>query len=209
VSSAIQEYRDYQVTWLRYQENVIFKNCHLPSLVVTMQVHPQHSRKALGITDAMLAKVDDNDTPQVFWQLEVAVKGQVGLLRELSLRVLCGKAAALGCERLWSYARITLTDNRRSMDSQRLMELMQIRMNSHLLDDKETNESQQQILELMQDADGVASIFEDLEAFEEEEIALKRAEAGLQEGATIDEIVDSDAAEDDKEEEVEPLDLFN
>jgi hypothetical protein len=47
---------------------------------------------------------------------------------------LTGKAAAIGVERLFSFARCTLTDNWRSMNTPRLMQLLQVKMNDHLLD---------------------------------------------------------------------------
>lgn len=176
-----------------------------------MQAHPQHNRRDIGITEAMLSKADDNDTALVFWQLEVDAEGRAMLLRDMALRILCGKAAALGCERLWSFARITLTDNRRSMLSQRLMELMQVKMNSHLLDDKEMTSVQLELLQQMQHDDGVAGLFEELESFEEEELALQRAHEGAsQEGAggSVD-MDDDDVNDAEPEEEANALDLFD
>jgi hypothetical protein len=75
------------------------------------------------------------------------------------------------------------------MDSERLMELMQLKMNSHLLEDKQTSDMQQQILDLMQDADGVDSMFEELETCEGGH-AIQRAEACSYECATTDEKAD-------------------
>jgi hypothetical protein len=45
------------------------------------------------------------------------------------LRLLSGKAAAIGVGRLWSAVRITLTDIRRSMLIERLMQLLQSKLN--------------------------------------------------------------------------------
>jgi hypothetical protein len=49
--------------------------------------------------------------------------------------ILCAKAAALGVERLWSAARITLTDNRKLIKTARLMQLLQLKLNMGLLED--------------------------------------------------------------------------
>jgi hypothetical protein len=44
-------------------------------------------------------------------------------------------AAALGIERLWSLSRTALTDNRKSMHSSRLMQLVKLKQNMHLFGD--------------------------------------------------------------------------
>jgi hypothetical protein len=188
----------------RHQMLCITKSC--------VQAHPQHKRQDLGITEAMLSKVDDSDTALVFWQLEVDAEGRAKLLREMSLRVLCGKAAALGCERLWSYARITLTDNRRSMRSQRLMELMQVKMNSHMLDDKEMTSVQLELMHLMLDGNGVAELFEELERFEEEVLMSQRAREGAEPegaGGGADGSDNDDDVSAELDEEADILDLFD
>ena len=49
------------------------------------------------------------------------------------MRVFSGKAAALGCERLWSAARQIFTDNRRSLRTKRIMQLLNVKLNAKLL----------------------------------------------------------------------------
>jgi hypothetical protein len=89
-------------------------------------MHPEHGCAAIGIMDKLLREHDDNDSPLAFWQLTCPASC---LLQTVALYVLSGKAAALSVERLWSYARAILTDNRRSM----LMQLQQVQMNGILL----------------------------------------------------------------------------
>jgi hypothetical protein len=67
-------------------------------------------------------------------------KRKPALHRDLSLLVLCGNAAVLSGKSLWCFRRIKCPHNCRTMDSQNLMELMQIKMEHHLLSDRETNE---------------------------------------------------------------------
>jgi hypothetical protein len=57
------------------------------------------------------------------------------LLRKPALRILCGKAAALGVECFRSAARITLTDHRRSMLTSSLLQLLKCKLNVGLLED--------------------------------------------------------------------------
>jgi hypothetical protein len=47
-----------------------------------------------------------------------------------------GKAVALAVQRLWSAARLTLTDNQCSMLSARLMQLLQVKLHVHLLNNR-------------------------------------------------------------------------
>jgi hypothetical protein len=47
---------------------------------------------------------------------------------------LSGNAASLGVERVWSYARAVLTDNRGSILMQRMMQLLEVKMNGMLLE---------------------------------------------------------------------------
>lgn len=90
-----------------------------------LQVHPDHGRAALGISEHLLSKHGDSESPLAFYQLTCPK----GLLRTFALRIHAVKAAALGVERLWSYARSTLTPQRRSMHTHRLMQLMHVKMN--------------------------------------------------------------------------------
>ena len=86
------------------------------------------------------------------------------------------KGSSSGLQRLWSCARATLTDNRRSMASQRLMELMQVKMNSQLLEDQQMTSVTVELLDLLQTGEHVADIVEELQTIEEEEEALQRAQ---------------------------------
>jgi hypothetical protein len=90
------------------------------------QVHPESGRAAIGISNKLLSEHDDNDSPLAFWQL---TRPPSCLLRAVALRVLSGKAASPGVERLWSYARAVLTDSRRSILMQRMMQLLHVKMN--------------------------------------------------------------------------------
>jgi hypothetical protein len=62
------------------------------------------------------------------------------------------------------------------MASQRLMELMQVKMNSHLLEDQQMASVTVKLLDLLQTGEHVADIFEELQTIEEEEEALQRAQ---------------------------------
>jgi hypothetical protein len=60
------------------------------------------------------------------------------VLRDAAMRLFALLASALGVETLWSGARSTLTDTRRSMSSKRLVELLVVKMhhmNASLLND--------------------------------------------------------------------------
>jgi hypothetical protein len=151
----------------------------------------------------MLKRANDFDTPVVWWQLVVSTKCPV---RELALRVLCAKAAALGCERLWSYARATLTDNRRSMDSKRLMALMQVKMSSHLLDDEEMESVMQELVVLLQTSQDVADIYQELQDIEDEEEVAQRVQHGGLQAIDMQDDTDEEEAEPEGEQIV---DLFS
>ena len=62
------------------------------------------------------------------------------------------------------------------MASQRLMELMQVKMNSHLLEDQQMASVTVELLDLLQTGEHVADIFEELQTIEEEEEALQPAQ---------------------------------
>ena len=62
------------------------------------------------------------------------------------------------------------------MASQRLMELMQVNMNSHLLEDQQMTSVTIELLDLLQSGEHVADIFDELQTIEEEEQALQRAQ---------------------------------
>ena len=118
-----------------------------------MQVHLQHGRSKLRITDELLANHGEDDSPLTFWQVSCPA---ACLLR---------KAAALGVERLWSAARVTLTNNRRSMLTSRLMQLLKCKLNVRLLDDTVFLDSL--CVKLLEDDLEFQSIFEDMLQFEE------------------------------------------
>jgi hypothetical protein len=92
------------------------------------------------------------------------------MLREVALRILPGKASALGVERLWSGAKLTLVDNRRSFLTPRLMQLLKLKMNLGLLADSEMHLFESLgVKQILEDDDVFDSIFQDLEKCEEEE----------------------------------------
>jgi hypothetical protein len=76
-----------------------------------------------------LAQHGDDDSPLAFWQV---CHPNSCLLRKA---VLSGKATALGGERLWSAARITLTVNRLSILTSRMLQLLKCKLNVGLLED--------------------------------------------------------------------------
>jgi hypothetical protein len=126
----------------------------------------------LGITDDMFNTVTNSDHPLAFWQLTVpeSVLNKPNLLRLVAMRVCAATAAALGCERLWSKASLTLTDNRRSMLSDRLAQLLQVKMNMHMLADINLLDSLGvQLGDVMRNE--FESIFDDILQFEEEQLA--------------------------------------
>jgi hypothetical protein len=77
---------------------------------------PTHSMRALGIKASDLSAIGDAEQPSTFWQL--ACNPDV-VLREAAMHLFTLLASALEVERLWSGARRTLTDTRRSMSSAR------------------------------------------------------------------------------------------
>jgi hypothetical protein len=116
--------------------------------------------------------------------------------------VLSGKPTSLGVERLWSGARLVLTDNRRSMGSARLMQLLNAKLNMHLLEDS-------MILEQLGVKDFFANevMFEDV--FEEVQALCEEEEAEI--SAKGDEVVDLEELGDDISAVAidEPVDLFS
>jgi hypothetical protein len=165
-------------------------------------VHPQYERSKLGITEQHLKEHGDDDSPLTFWHVTCPPGC---LLRQAALRILCGKASALGVERLWSAARLTLTDNRRSLATTRLMQLMQCKMNLSLLNDSSLLHSLG--ARVLDDDFEFDSIFDDIVHYEEQEIAQKLAE--LDDGGTC-QVEDECGISTDVEETpvVEDFDLF-
>ena len=137
-------------------------------------MHPQHGHSKLRITDELL-----------------------GAAR------LSGKAAALGLERLWSAARITLTDNRRSMLPSRLMQLLKCKLHVRLLDNSVYLDSLYE--KLLEDDLEFQSIHEDMLQFEEQDQIQEHTRIRLQREGENEEIEEEDedeegdvvAAEDD------------
>jgi hypothetical protein len=101
------------------------QSCRLPSAAELLRVHPEHGRSKLHITDE-LAKHGCDDSPLTFWQVSCP---NSCLLRKAALRILSGKATALGVQRLWSVVRITLTINRLSILPSRQMQLLKCKLN--------------------------------------------------------------------------------
>jgi hypothetical protein len=127
----------------------------------------------------------------------------------VALRVLSGKAASLGVERLWSYARAVLTDNRRSMLMHRMMQLLQVMMNGMLLEGEALSHCAKSMSAMIDNEASFESIFDDLQQFEEEE----QLEAGCAEqqgtGDLVSDAEESIAPEADAEVVMPILDLFS
>jgi hypothetical protein len=119
---------------------------------------------------------------------------------------------ALGVERLWSFAGATLTDQRRSLLSTRLIQLLQVKMNAHLLEGAEqTVFGLQELLgELNSDA-AFASIFEELEQIDEaEQLAVKQSSMqDKEQPVDLGSEPDDDVAGVQNSEEQEEVDLFS
>jgi hypothetical protein len=103
-----------------------------------------------------LSEHDDNDRPLAFWQLTCPPSC---LLWTVALGVLFGKAASLGVERLGSYARAVLTDNRRSM----LTQLLQVKMNGMLLEGEALSRCAKSMSAMIGNEASFESIFDDLQ----------------------------------------------
>jgi hypothetical protein len=166
------------------------------------QVHPEHERAAIGISNKLLSEHDDS--PVAFWRLTCPPSC---LLRTVALRVLSGKAASLGVERLWSYARAVLTDNRRSILMQRMMQLLQVKMNGMLLKGEALSHCAKSMSAMIDNEASFESIFDDLQQFEEEE------QAGCAEQQSAGDLVrdaeGSVAPEADAEAAMPIVDLFS
>jgi hypothetical protein len=173
-----------------------------------MQVHPTRSRCQLGITDAMLAERTDNTSPLEFYQSMVPTSCCV---RVAAMRVFSSKAAALGCERLWSGARQIFTDNRRSLRTAHIMQLLNLKLNAKLLcGEISIIEPKEFVQELEASFD---SILETVALMEEEEAgaqlaadrsaADKAAEAGSH--VDLDDMENNNIVEEVAQ---QPLDMF-
>jgi hypothetical protein len=164
------------------------------------QVHPEYGRAAIGISNKFLSEHDDNDSPLTFWQLTCPPSC---LLRTVALGVLSGKAASLGVERLWSYARAVLTDNRRSI----LMQLLQVKMNGMLLEGEALSHCAKSMSAMIDNEASFESIFDDLQQFEEEEQAGCAKQQGA--GDLVSDAEGSVAPEADAEAAMPIVDLFS
>lgn len=169
-----------------------------------MQVHPQHSRNKLGISDKMIAEVEDSESPLEFWQLRAPTDC---IIRRPALRIHSGKASALGVERLWSGARLIFTDNRRSLATRRVMQLLNLKCNSFLLDGHGTHQDVSNLVEEIETE--FESIFEDVALAEEAEVAADMTPSivDAQNSGEMEDGIESDAVEN-ADDDTELVDLF-
>jgi hypothetical protein len=92
------------------------------------------------------------------------------------------------------------------MDSQHLMALMRVKMNSHLLDDEEMESVIQQLLALLQTSQDVANIYQELQEIEDEEEVAQRVQQGVLQAIDVEDDTDEEEAEPQEEQLV---DLFS
>jgi DNA mismatch repair ATPase MutS len=92
-----------------------------------------------------------------------------------------------------------LTDNCRSMDSKRLMALMQVKMNSHLLDDEKMESVMQELVALLQTSQDVADIYQELQDIEDEEKVTQRVQYGALQAMDVEDDTDEEEAEPEGE----------
>jgi hypothetical protein len=176
-----------------------------------VQVHPDLQRqKHMGITEAMLELVKDDSGPTAFWQTGVnlpRIKALTLMLREVALRILPGNASALGVERLWSAARCIFTDNRRSLLTQRLQQLLMLKLNIDLLGDDSMLESLG-IKSIMTDDSEFDSIFQELAEAEVQEEWVARQADVMAPVEVVPVLATSDAPESDGDsEDVDPFSI--
>jgi hypothetical protein len=84
---------------------------------------------------------------------------------------LTGKAAAIGVERLFSFARCKLTDSRRSMKTPRLMQLLQVKMKGHRLEGSRLSDCADEFMRMVVEKAGFHSIYKDLAQMKETDLA--------------------------------------
>jgi hypothetical protein len=161
-----------------------------------LQVSPAHTRDSLGIKGAELKAFVNSEHPSFFWQLHV---DPCLLLREAAMRLFTLVASALGVKRLWSGARRTLTDTRRSMTSARLAQLLLVVMNPNLIND-------QALFERL-GVEGSASLAMDFDCMYEEILLMDEEDlvAALAEQGRQNEDMGSDALSDAYAEEPEQV----
>jgi hypothetical protein len=132
------------------------------------QTNLQVPRSKLGISDAHIAEVNKNDSPVDFWQFTCP---STLPLREAAPRLFSCVASAVGVERLWSACRLALTDTRRSLHSNRLVQLIKCKTNMGVLDDKSLLD-RLCVTEVLSN-DAFVSVFDDAVAVDEEEFLEK------------------------------------
>ena len=148
----------------------------------------------------MMKEVSDSESPLEFWQLQVPPACSI---RKAALRILSGKPSALRCERLWSSAKLVFSENRRSLATSRMMQLLNLKCNASLLDGERVEDALDVLDQLKTDFE---SIFEDVALAEEEEQAAHKQEPIKRCAEGID--IDSEDALGAEDEDDEPLDLF-
>jgi hypothetical protein len=145
----------------------------------------------------------NNDSPLAIWQLTCPPSC---LLRTAALQVLSGKAALLGVECLWSYTRAVLKDNRRSMLMQRMIQLLQVKMNGMLLEGEALSRCAKSMSAMIDNEASFESIFDDLQQFDEEEQAGCAEQQGA--GDLVSSAEGSVAPEADADAAMPIVDLF-
>ena len=146
----------------------------------------------------------DSDSLLEFWQLRAPA---TSMIRRPTLRVLSGKASAMGCERLWSSARLIFTDNRRSLATERMMQLLNLKCNASMLDSETSDMVPQGLIEQLNT--DFESMFEDVALalpLEDVEVAAGRPDHEQEDGEHASGEVDD--AVDVQDDDTEPLDLF-
>jgi hypothetical protein len=109
-------------------------------------------------------------------------------------------------ERLFSIAHCTLTDNRRSMKMPRPMQLLQVKMNGHLLEGGCLSNCADDFMRMVEEEAGFNSIYEGLVQMEETDLALDAiGGADDREAAEHSQADERSAGEDGADSE---LDLF-
>jgi hypothetical protein len=92
------------------------------------------------------------------------------------------------------------------MDSQWLMALTQIKMNSHLLDDEKMEFVMQELLAFSQTSEDVADIYQELQGIMDEEEVAQRVQHGALQAIGVEDDTDEEKAEPQEEQLV---DLFS
>jgi hypothetical protein len=107
-------------------------------------------------------------------------------------------------EWLFSFGRCTLTDNRRSMNTPRLMQLLQVKMDGNLLEGGRLSNCAHDFMRMVEEEAGFNSIYEDLAQTEEMDLASEAIGGGNdQEAAEHSKADDMWAGEDGVDSELE------